>query len=175
MTRREVHIAGSANFSPNFKGHFARPRNLPSDLRFINFATSASLIFTKMASITQALLASNPNYIYPLAVNLLAATIPVWAGLQVGGARKRTGLKYPAEYFAGPLDETTDREKFLFNCTQRAHQVICQGRISDRIEFVGKFARFSRRVQFVRHHVPKIRSCSWCYLVYCTCDVSARV
>jgi hypothetical protein len=95
-----------------------------------------------MASITPALLASNPNYVYPLAVNLVAAVIPVWAGLQVGGARKRTGLKYPAEYFDGPLDEKTDREKFLFNCTQRAHQVICRGRISDRIEFVGKFAKF---------------------------------
>jgi hypothetical protein len=96
-----------------------------------------------MASIIQTILASNPNYVYPLAVNLVAATIPIWAGVQVGGARKRTGLKYPAEYFPGPLDETTDREKFLFNCTQRAHQVIYRGRISDKLEFVGKYAWFS--------------------------------
>lgn len=92
--------------------------------RHYKFAFSAKQFnLDKMVSIIQGLLVSNPNYVYPLAINIVAATIPVWAGLQVGGARKRTGLKYPAEYWDGAIDEKTDREKFLFNCTQRAHQV----------------------------------------------------
>ena len=76
-----------------------------------------------MASLTSALLARNPDYIYPLVVNLIAGVVPIWASLKVSAARKKVGLKYPAEYCPGPLDEKTDREKFLFNCTQRAHQV----------------------------------------------------
>jgi hypothetical protein len=76
-----------------------------------------------MASLTSALLAHNPDYIYPLAVNLVVAIVPVWASAKVAIARKKVGLKYPAEYFPGPIDEKTDSEKFLFNCTQRAHQV----------------------------------------------------
>lgn len=77
-----------------------------------------------MSSFTSSILAHNPDYIYPLAVNLAAALLPVWASLKVAVARKRVGLKYPAEYCPGPIDEKTDKEKFLFNCTQRAHQVL---------------------------------------------------
>lgn len=76
-----------------------------------------------MSSLTSSLLARNPDYIYPLAVNILVAIVPVWAGFKVAIARRKVGLKYPAEYCTGPMDEKTDREKFLFNCTQRAHQV----------------------------------------------------
>jgi hypothetical protein len=76
-----------------------------------------------MASLTSALLSHNPDYIYPLVVNLVLGIVPVWASFKVALARKKTGLKYPAEYFPGPIDEKTDSEKFLFNCTQRAHQV----------------------------------------------------
>ena len=77
-----------------------------------------------MASLIQFILARNPDYIYPLGVNLITAFLPVWCGLQVARARKNAGLKYPAEYFDGPLDPEKDKEKYLFNCTQRAHQVI---------------------------------------------------
>ena len=77
-----------------------------------------------MASLTSALLARNPDYIYPLVVNLIVGVVPFWASMKVAKARKQVGLKYPAEYFPGPIDEKTDREKFLFNCTQRAHQVL---------------------------------------------------
>jgi len=78
-----------------------------------------------MASIIAQILQRDSNYVYPLAVNLAAAVLPVWAMLRVAGARKRTQLKYPAEYHLDALDETKepDREKYLFNCTQRAHQV----------------------------------------------------
>jgi len=76
-----------------------------------------------MASWTNSILARNSDYIYPLGFNVVAAILPIWASLKVAAARKRAGLKYPAEYFQGPLDEKTDQEKFLFNCTQRAHQV----------------------------------------------------
>ena len=76
-----------------------------------------------MSSLTTELLARSPDYIYPLVVNLVAAIVPIWASLQVSGARKRVGLKYPAEYFYTPCDENAEKDKFLFNCTQRAHQV----------------------------------------------------
>ena len=74
-------------------------------------------------SLINVLLTRNPDYIYPLVVNLFAGILPVWAGLQVSRARKTVGLKYPAEYCPGVIDEKTDNDKFLFNCTQRAHQV----------------------------------------------------
>jgi len=74
-------------------------------------------------SLIHSILATNPNYVYPLAVNIAAAFLPVWAGLRVAAARRQTGLKYPAEYWEGPLDPEKDKDKFLFNCTQRAHQV----------------------------------------------------
>ena len=77
-----------------------------------------------MSSFTTELLARNPDYIYPLVVNLVAAVVPIWASLQVGRARKRVGLKYPAEYFYTPCDENAEKDKFVFNCTQRAHQVV---------------------------------------------------
>src|SRR5204862_5942431 len=77
---------------------------------FLRFASPKS--DTIMASLTSALLARNPDYIYPLVVNLIAGVVPVWASLKVSAARKKVGLKYPAEYCPGPLDEKTDREKF---------------------------------------------------------------
>jgi len=76
-----------------------------------------------MPSILSDLLARNPNYVYPLAINLVAGVIPLWAGLTVGEARKRVGLKYPAVFCEGTADEAKDKEKYLFNCAQRAHQV----------------------------------------------------
>ena len=76
-----------------------------------------------MATLITQLLARDTDYVYPVAVNLLVAVLPVWASLRVGAARKRTQLKYPAEYHADAFDETKDKEKYLFNCTQRAHQV----------------------------------------------------
>jgi hypothetical protein len=76
-----------------------------------------------MPSLMNDILTRNPNYIYPLFVNLAAGVVPVWASLTVSKARRKVGLKYPAEYFEGPLDEAKDKEKYLFNCTQRAHQV----------------------------------------------------
>ena len=63
--------------------------------------------------------AIEPMYVYPLAVNLSAALLPIWAAHQVVLARRQIGLKYPAEYHF-PIDET-DKDKFRFNCTQRAH------------------------------------------------------
>ena len=86
-------------------------------------ASPTILVDAKMSSLTTELLIRNPNYIYPLAVNLVASIVPVWASLQVSAARKRIGLKYPAEYFYTPCDENTEKDKFIFNCTQRAHQV----------------------------------------------------
>jgi glutathione S-transferase len=77
-----------------------------------------------MASITTSLLAYNPDYIYPLVVNVLGALVPAWAGVVVGGARRKTGLKYPLEYHAGVIDEKSDHDKWLFNCAQRSHQVM---------------------------------------------------
>jgi hypothetical protein len=83
-------------------------------------------------SFINMILTRNPEYIYPLGVNVVAAIIPVWASFKVAMARMRVGLKYPLEYFPGEIDENTDKEKFLFNCTQRAHQVSLQ-------KFVGNF------------------------------------
>ena len=80
-----------------------------------------------MASLTSALLARDPNYIYPLVVNVLTALLPIYPTVTVSSARAKTGLKYPHEYWPGNPDEKTDREKWLFNCTQRAHQVPCAG------------------------------------------------
>jgi len=74
-------------------------------------------------SLLTAILQREPDYVYPLAINLATAVLPVWATLRVGAARKRTQLQYPAEYHLDAFDETKDKEKFLFNCTQRAHQV----------------------------------------------------
>jgi hypothetical protein len=76
-----------------------------------------------MTTITASLLARNPDYIFPLAVNVATALLPVWMGLTVGKARAKVGLKYPNEYCAGNIDEKTDLDKFLFNCTQRSHHV----------------------------------------------------
>ena len=76
-----------------------------------------------MASITASLLARDPNYIYPLAVNIIGALLPVYASGTVAVARKKTGLKYPLEYHPGVVDEKDDREKWLFNCAQKSHQV----------------------------------------------------
>jgi hypothetical protein len=76
-----------------------------------------------MATLTNFILAQNPDYVYPLAINLFVALLPTWSGILVGGARRRTGLKYPLEYHPGQIDEKTDNEKYLFNCTQRASQV----------------------------------------------------
>jgi hypothetical protein len=74
-------------------------------------------------SLLAQLLQRNPDYVYPLAVNVAIAALPVWAALRVSAARRKTQLKYPAEYHFDAMDETKDRDKFLFNCTQRAHQV----------------------------------------------------
>src|SRR5437667_1152723 len=78
---------------------------------------------TTMASFTHSLLANHPNYIYPLVINVIAGIVPIWASGRVARGRRKVGLKYPAEYCPGPIDEVTDKDKFLFNCTQRAHQV----------------------------------------------------
>jgi len=75
-----------------------------------------------MATFTASVLRQNPDYIYPLAVNVLGALVPVWISVTVGKARARTGLKYPLEYHPGVLEEKDDREKWLFNCTQKSHQ-----------------------------------------------------
>lgn len=85
-------------------------------------------------------LARNPDYIYPLAVNVVAAILPVWAGFRVAIVRRRTGLKYPLEYFPGEIDEKTDKDKFLFNCTQRAQQV-CPPNVFRRNLFLMKMLR----------------------------------
>ena len=83
-----------------------------------------------MASVTHFILSQNPDYVYPLAVNLFVALLPTWMGLRVGAARKKTGLKYPLEYHPGVIDEKTEPEKYLFNCTQRASQVPILGPLS---------------------------------------------
>jgi hypothetical protein len=76
-----------------------------------------------MASVTHFILSQNPDYVYPLAINLFASLLPTWMGLRVGAARKKTGLKYPMEYHPGHIDEKTEPDKYMFNCTQRASQV----------------------------------------------------
>lgn len=76
-----------------------------------------------MTTFTASILRENPDYIYPFAVNVLGALVPVWVSVTVGKARARTGLKYPLEYHPGVLEEKDDREKWLFNCTQKSHQV----------------------------------------------------
>jgi hypothetical protein len=97
-------------------------------------------------SLVHTLLEQNPNYIYPLAVNVVAALVPVWASLQVTAARRRTDLKYPAEYHFDALTKDSDQTKYLFNCTQRAHQV---GPFSPwwlTLELIGGFAVVFRHV-----------------------------
>ena len=76
-----------------------------------------------MASVTNWILSQNPDYVYPLGVNLFVSLLPAWMAVKVGGARKRTGLRYPLEYHPGVVDEKTDSAKYLFNCTQRAAMV----------------------------------------------------
>ena len=76
-----------------------------------------------MATLTASLLQTNPDYIYPLALNLIAGMVPVWASMRVGAARRATQLEYPAEFHEDGFDEKTNREHYLFNCAQRAHKV----------------------------------------------------
>lgn len=99
-----------------------------------------------MVSLIQFILARNPDYIYPLGVNVLAALLPVWCAIQVGKARAKAGLKYPNEYFEGTLDREKDKEKYLFNCTQRAHQVLPTERRNLSLEFDGTIAHISHLV-----------------------------
>src|SRR5438045_1654593 len=47
-----------------------------------------SCFIEKMPSVTSVILASNPDYIYPLGVNLLFGLVPLWASLKVAAARK---------------------------------------------------------------------------------------
>ena len=76
-----------------------------------------------MATLTASLLQTNPDYIYPLALNLIAGMVPIWASMRVGAARRATQLEYPAEFHEDGFDEKTNREHYLFNCAQRAHKV----------------------------------------------------
>jgi hypothetical protein len=62
-------------------------------------------------------------YIYPLAVNLAAALLPIWAAHQVVKQRVKTGLAYPLLYWPGIIETEKEPEKYRFNCAQRAHQV----------------------------------------------------
>ena len=66
----------------------------------------------------------DPVYVYPLAVNVATALFPFFATHQVVKARVKTGLKYPNEYWPGIIDREKEPDKFLFNCAQRAHQVL---------------------------------------------------
>jgi len=93
-----------------------------------------------MATITNFILSQNPDYVYPLALNVFVALIPVWSGIRVSKARKQTGLKYPLEYHPGVIDEKTDAQKYLFNCTQRASQVNIPPRSASVFAFIQTLA-----------------------------------
>ncbi|CAL4124967.1 unnamed protein product [Meganyctiphanes norvegica] len=54
-----------------------------------------------------------PSYGYCLLVAVASAFTTTWMAMQVGGARKKFGVKYPTMYSA-------DNDNF--NCYQRAHQ-----------------------------------------------------
>lgn len=85
---------------------------------------NSSRALGEMATLTNWILSQNADYVYPIAVNLFVSLLPAWMAFKVGGARRRTGLKYPLEYHPGVIDEKTDNDKYLFNCTQRASQVL---------------------------------------------------
>jgi hypothetical protein len=101
----------------------------------------------------------DPVYLYPLAINVAAGLLPIWGAHYVIKGRKKTGLKYPAIYWPEPIDEK-DTDKYLFNCTQRAHQVVSL-HIPLIIEFVGIAAHLFGSVQFCRFEFSSCRIWHW--------------
>jgi hypothetical protein len=101
----------------------------------------------------------DPVYLYPLAVNVTASLLPIWGAHQVIKSRKKSGLKYPAIYWAEPID-ANDIDKYLFNCTQRAHQVVPL-HISLMLEFVGIAAHLFGSVQLCRFEFSSRRVWHW--------------
>ncbi|KAI9345628.1 hypothetical protein BDR26DRAFT_856360 [Obelidium mucronatum] len=60
------------------------------------------------------------DYGYVIAVGALSTLYPLVLGGQVGGARKRANVPYPHMY-ATQEECAKDKNKYLFNCYQRAH------------------------------------------------------
>jgi len=60
------------------------------------------------------------EYSYVLAVGVATGILNYWHGIEVGGARKAAKVPYPNCY-ATAVEAATSREKYEFNCAQRAH------------------------------------------------------
>ncbi|CAN0068238.1 unnamed protein product, partial [Ectocarpus sp. 12 AP-2014] len=62
-----------------------------------------------------------PAHGFPMAVAICSAFVTTWAGVGVGMARKKYGIKYPQMYA-----EQSDANAVVFNCYQRAHQNVLE-------------------------------------------------
>ncbi|KAI8368277.1 uncharacterized protein BYT42DRAFT_586018 [Radiomyces spectabilis] len=61
------------------------------------------------------------EYGYVLGVAAVTAVYTFSIGIRVGGARKAANVPYPYPY-ATQEEADKDKKKYIFNCTQRAHQ-----------------------------------------------------
>ncbi|KAI0073935.1 membrane-associated proteins in eicosanoid and glutathione metabolism [Panus rudis PR-1116 ss-1] len=60
---------------------------------------------------------------YQYAAGAVVSTLwlTVWQTIKVGAARKRAGIPYP-QLYAEKAEADANKNAYLFNCTQRAHQ-----------------------------------------------------